>query len=398
MAITFLAVSIVILGVFYAVLMGAFVAGLHRTLSASAPPATTPRPFVSVVVPARNEENDIDDCLRAILASRYPRDRYEIVVVDDASEDRTAARVRRLQRELETGALAASKADAPGASADEPPRLRLVQLAELDGPSGHKRAAIDRGIKAARSDIILTTDADCTTGPEWIPRMMAHFTKETAFVAGPVLYRTGLSSFGDLQALESLGLVAIGAGAIGIGHPNMCNSANVAYRRAAYEAFSEPVGGPVSAGDDEILLQRIARETDWEVAFCSAPEAAVHAVPTLSFGAFLRQRRRWAATGAQYPGLLLRASIGAVYVFFLLLLSSLLALPFSPGLAPYLLLALLLKVVPEGMLLWRSTQHFDRTSLLRYFLPEQLLQIPYVVFVGAAALTGPVYWKGRRIQ
>ena len=391
--ITLFAALLLCLAFFYASVIVLFGVGFRRVLRRNPPPLKTP-PFVSVVVPARNEEDTITACLQAILSGDYPPDRYEVVVVDDGSTDQTAARVRALQEEHR--AVPAGSSPAPPS-----PRLHLVRISDDAGASsGHKHAALARGIAAARGDILLTTDADCTTSPQWISSMMRHMTRDTAFVSGPVLYRTGRSVFGDLQALESLGLVTLGAGAIGVNRPNLCNSANVAYRRSVYNRFasSPSPGDPPPAGSDEILIQRIASETNYEVAFCPHPEAAVLAETEPHLRSFLKQRRRWAATGARYPGLSLRLAIGAVYAFYLLLSISLPMLFAAPGFWPAVAAAFLLKTSSEAYLLIPACRHFDRQSLLRYFLPEQVLQLPYVVGVGLTSLFGPVHWKGRRIQ
>ena len=390
------AVLLLCLASFYAGIMVLFGIGFRKVARRNPPPPLETPPFVSVVVPARNEEDTITACLQAILSGDYPSDRYEVVVVDDGSTDQTAARVRTLQAEHHAAIPAGRNAAPPPF-----PRLHLVQIPDESGASsGHKHAALARGIAAARGDILLTTDADCTTSPQWISSMMRHMTRDTAFVSGPVLYRTGRSAFGDLQALESLGLVALGAGAIGANRPNLCNSANVAYRRSAYDQFASAAspGDPPPAGNDEILIQRIANETDWQVAFCPDPGAAVLAETEPDIRSFLQQRRRWAATGARYPGLGLRLAIGVVYAFYLLLSISLPMLLFAPGLWPVLAAAFLIKTASEAYLLIPACRHFDRQSLLRYFLPEQVVQLPYVVGIGLASLFGPVYWKGRRIQ
>ena len=393
--ITPFAVLLLCLAFFYAGITVLFGIGFRKVVHRNSPPPLEAPPFVSVVIPARNEEDTITACLQAIFSGDYPPDRYEVVVVDDGSTDQTAARVRTLQEEHQETSAGRDATPCPS------PALHLVQISDDAGASsGHKHAALARGIAAARGEILLTTDADCTTSPQWISSMIRHMTRDTAFVSGPVLYHTGRSVFGDLQALESLGLVALGAGAIGASRPILCNSANVAYRRSAYNRFTSPPspGAPAPAGSDEILIQRIANETDYEVAFCPHPGAAVLAETEPDLRSFLQQRRRWAATGARYPGLSLRLAIGAVYAFYLLLSISLPMLLFAPGSWPVLAAAFLLKIASEAYLLIPACRYFDRQSLLRYFLPEQLVQLPYVVGIGLFSLLGPVYWKGRRIQ
>src|SRR5690606_40960522 len=120
------------------------------------------------------------------------------------------------------------------------------------GAGTHKEAALARGVAAARGAIILTTDADCTVSPTWIRSMMSRFEEGVGIVTGPVLYRDDGRFFGRLQSLEFLGLVALGHGFVGIGRPHLCNSANLAYRRQAYDEVGGYDGGVEAAtGNDE---------------------------------------------------------------------------------------------------------------------------------------------------
>jgi cellulose synthase/poly-beta-1,6-N-acetylglucosamine synthase-like glycosyltransferase len=379
-------------GTLYALAIGAFAVGFQRVLRAPRP-APSDLPFVSVIVPARDEEAAIGACLDAILANDYPEDRFEVIVADDLSEDGTAEVVRRTMARVNEP-VAAGFEDEAG-----PPRLRLVQMPENAGRArAHKKRAIEKAIGLARGEVILTTDADCVVPPGWVRTMAARFDAGTALVSGPVLYPTG-GAAANVMALEFLGLVAVGAGAIGIGRPNLCNGANVAYRKDVFEALGGFSGiDHLTSGDDELLMQKVAYTTDWRVRFCAEREAAVLTEAPGSFRAFFEQRRRWASKGAHYPHPALVAMITAIYVFYVALLGGVFALPFAPGLAAPVLGALALKAIPEAALLGPACAHFGRSRLMATFLPAQFLQIPYIVAMGAAGALGGYEWKGRRVD
>ncbi len=394
---TAFSIALVLAAVYYAALIGFFAVGFRRVrreAERDEAEAVEPAPFVSVVVAARDEETHIEACLRSILANDYPPDAFEVIVVDDFSEDETPGLVERFQHQNHP-VFAGNNDDAPTDTAT----LRLIRMADrAEAPAGHKRHALHQGIETARGDLILTTDADCTAGPRWIRTMTACFTDDTGFVAGPVRYRPGSTLFGHLQTLEFLALVATGAGGIGMGKPNMCNSANVAYRREVYERFglmhhqdSENPAG------DETLAQHLAAETAWTVRFCAHPAALIETDPVLDARAFWAQRRRWAGTGPRYPRTGLVAAILGVYLFYVLMLTGLIAAVWVPALWPAVATAALLKIAAETTLLYPACVHFGQRRLFRYFLPEQLVQIPYVVLVGAAAALGDTHWKGRKV-
>lgn len=365
--------SLLLIGaaVFYAALIGYFAVGFRRVRRAPQPGRTAAE-RVSVIVAARDEAAHIEACLASILASDYGD--FEVIIVDDGSADDTAARVRQVAARHPAGA-----------------KLRLLQRR----PGGDKRKALDHGIAQATGTLILTTDADCTVGPRWIHAMAACFSPGTGFVAGPVRYRPGPSLFGRFQALEFLALVATGAGGIGMNRPNMCNGANVAYRRAVYDRFARPED-PAPA-PDEVLAQHLAKASAWHVRFCADADALVETTPMPTWRAFWAQRRRWAGTGPRYPRRSLVAAILGVYAFYVLLLAGLVAVPFWPALGPAVLGALALKIASEITLLWPACRHFGQPWLFRYYLPELPVQILYVVAVGLAAAVGRPAWKGKPV-
>jgi hypothetical protein len=90
--------------------------------------------------------------------------------------------------------------------------------------------------------------------------------------------------------------------------------------------------------------------------------------------------------------------IAAIYTFYVALLGGLVALLFVPTLAVPLGIGFLLKMLPEAALLGPACRHFGRGRLMAYFLPAQLLHLPYIVAMGAAGALGGYEWKGRRID
>ena len=215
----------------------------------------------------------------------------------------------------------------------------------------YKKAAVARGIEAARGEVILVTDADCTMGPNWVRSMASQFTPTTGMVSGPVVLE-GETIFGDFQALEFMGLIAVGAGSIGAGTPNTCNGANLAYRK---QVFAE-VGGfagidQIASGDDELLMHKIADQTDWKIRFAKDQGAIVSTAAHRSWKDFKAQRLRWVSKSTQYQNPRITLTLIISYLAILGLPLLLLLAPFFPVLWPFLALNLSLKILSEATIL-----------------------------------------------
>lgn len=338
---------------------------------------------MSVVVPARNEADGIEACLDSLRACDYPADQYEIIVVDDFSTDGTAARVKARQ-------------PAGHAPPDDNQGIRLVEMEGATARQGnHKPAAVARGVEAADGEVILTTDADCTVSPGWIRSMVKRCTPETPFVAGPVAYEHNDLFLPRLQALELMGLVAYGAGTLGLGLPTFCNSANVAYRRDVIDARD---AAPNGAAQDEMLLQHVAYETNRSVTFNPDPEALVRTEPAVSFSAYLQQQARWAHMGLRYPFFVPRALVVGLWCTHTVLLLACAAALLLPAWREPTLLALLGKISIDALLTAPVARHFGQGRLLRSAVPTELLLLVAVPIVGVLGTFGDIEWKGRELE
>jgi len=367
----------------YVLQVGAAALGFARIRRVPKPDAPASWPSVSVIVPARNEADGIEDCLESLRSCTYPSDRLEIIVVDDFSTDGTAARVK------------AKQPAGAGPPAGEQP-VRLVEMDEATAPTnGYKPAAVARGVEAADGDVILTTDADCTVQPGWIKSMVRRCTPDTPFVAGPVTYEHGDLFLPRLQALELSGLVAYGAGTLGIGLPTFCNSANVAYRREVVEA---PHDAPNGAAQDEMLLQHVAYETDQNVRFNPDPDAIVNTAPAPTFSAYLQQQARWAHMGLRYPYAVPRLLVVGLWLTHLVLLLAALVAIALPAWRQPTLVAFLAKMGVDAALAAPAATHFGQRSLLRSAVPTELLLLLSVPIIGILGTFGPVEWKGRELE
>ncbi len=365
------------LGLFYAFKIGRYYLGLYRLQSGRA----TGQPTIEVLIPARNEEENIEACVLSVLNQTYPDDRFHVTVIDDHSSDQTAQLVARLAEAW-------------------PGRLTLLRYTDVQPHQAYKKAAIQFGIEHTQSELIATIDADCTAQPTWLETLASHFEPDVGMVSGYILVnpKAEKTLFHKIQSLEFLALVTTGAGAIGIGEPVISNGANLCYRRKVFEevdGFRDIDHLP--SGDDDLLMQKIHRLTRWKVRFAFEKPGHNFTRPVANLRQFLNQRTRWASKSAHYHSTSLVFFLVSVYFFYLFLFLFPLWI-WLGGFTPWVAIGFLLKWVPDFAIVARGTQLAGRKDLRPYFLLAQFFQIPYILWVGVKGLGGNYEWKGRRTR
>jgi poly-beta-1,6-N-acetyl-D-glucosamine synthase len=375
--------SFVIAGatVAYVILIMAFSVPLFRR-TRRGKPVTGNIAFVSVIVPVRNEALNIPACLESIAGQDYPPDRFEILITDDFSGDKTAEIAEQFFRQH------------PAV------RGRVIASPEGSSPTG-KKAALWRAIQASSGDWILATDADTVRGPGWISAMIKESQAAgRKMVLGPVAMSAGQGWFGRIQSLEFMGIMAVTAGSAKAGIPVMCNGANLLYRKQAFEdtgGFAAHAG--YASGDDQFLLSSVRRQYgEHSVGFALDREAVVITTPQDGLLSFLQQRLRWVSKSKGYrdPAVLLTG--GLTYLVHLALLAGLIAGSVSDLVLKVALLCWILKMTADLLPVAIMSGFFQKKKLLWLFLPAQVFQMVYVVFTGILGLVLPYRWKGRLIR
>ena len=330
-------------------------------------------PSVSVVIAARNEEDTIGPCLRSVLAQDYPPELFDIIVVDDRSDDGTAEVVSALAREHPQVRLAASPSGSETAAAG-------------------KAAALRRGIGMARGECIATTDADCTVPRGWLTAMVAQFRPGVGIVSGPLVEQPRDTLFSRMEALEFFGLIAVGGGLIAAGRPIICNGANLAFFRTAYDAVGGYGEGP-EANDDEGLMNRIVHRRAGAAAFAATKDALVRTASDNTAWRFFLQRARWASKRGRYEDKSILVTLVAVYLFFLVLFIALVAVAVEPLLALPVGIVLAGKALLDFLTLRSAGKILGVSIPVVPFLIAELLHVPYIVCAAAVGQFVRTSWK-----
>ena len=332
----------------------------------------------SIIIPARNEARNIGACLSSIEKLNYPPELLEVIVVDDHSEDDTAAIAKTF------------------------PFVRLISLAQyIQQPiNSYKKQALSVAIQQSKGDYIITTDADCIVLPEWLrsfDRVIQQ--KQAVFIAAPVIIENQSGWLNKFECLDFMMLQAITVAAVQSGAHVMSNGANLCFKKSAFEE----VGGyekadAIASGDDMLLMQKIADIYPDKIVYCKSKEAIVSTHGTSSLREFINQRIRWASKGKYYRGGTLKIILLCVY-----LLNLLLALCFCIGIFHHqylqvFLTTICIKTAIELWLMIPAAKFFEKTNLLIYYLPFQFLHIFYMVIAGTFGNLGKYHWKGRMVR
>jgi cellulose synthase/poly-beta-1,6-N-acetylglucosamine synthase-like glycosyltransferase len=352
-----------------------FLWDIRKGLSSLSHPRSDATPMSSVIIAARNEEKNIERCLRSLIEQSYDSQKFEVIVVDDHSQDSTVKVAARFANSIAN------------------PQISVTSLVDVSG----KPAAIAHGISISKGDVILCSDADCIIPSQWIESMVSCIHPAVAFVAGPVLERPSGSMISRLQAIEYLSLTATAAGLIGFRKPIICSGASIAYRKSAFSIVNG-YDDHSSSCDDETLMQRIVLRNAGEVVFNPDPSAIVTTETPSSLSAFWRQRTRWAAKKGRYEDASILRRLLLLYGFFLVLFAVGTVAFFVPDLRLPVAGVLLLKVVTDFLVLSRGARLFSQSLPFGQFLVAELFHVPYIAVAGLIGQFSSLRWKDRTLD
>ena len=332
----------------------------------------------TVIIPARNEAANIKACVDSILAQDYPKDAFEIIVIDDFSEDDTAFIVTALSQQYS--------------------QVRLIQLADhcKDGETlAYKKKAIEIAVSLAKGDWILTTDADCIVPKKWLLLYNAYIQQhQPCFVAAPVMFIKTSGVLNQFQVLDFLALQGITAAAVGAGKHSMSNGANLGFEKTAFIAVGGYQGvDHIASGDDMFLMHKMKQTLHKPVGYLFHPDAIVLTAAMDTWKSFIMQRIRWASKARYYDDRSITMVLTLVYFFNL----SFVLLAFM-GSWSTLLIALAFKTFFELFFLDPVVKFFKMQPELKYFVFYQPIHIVYNIAAGLFGQLKTYSWKGRKVK
>jgi glycosyltransferase involved in cell wall biosynthesis len=320
-------------------------------------PQSVPVLFLSVVVACRNEGKNLPVLLRHLSKQDYNPDLFEILIIDDNSNDNTSAI----------------------ASAFE----GIKNLIVLQNNERGKKSAIRLGVSVSKGSLIVTTDADCRMGQNWLKIIASFFEeKKPEMIVLPVELEEGKGIFRRFQELEFLSLQGITAGTASQGNPVMCNGANLAFTKEIYNRYSGNLHDELISGDDVFLLHEIKSNPENKIMWLESAEASVSTNTSETVSSFLKQRARWISKAGAYIDRFTRVLGIVTFVTILLQLSLLISGIFYSVFLWVFLAASLIKSSVDYLIVMNTAKRYCKRQLIKWFPLSEVIYPFYVLLVG----------------
>ncbi|NHM01674.1 glycosyltransferase [Flavobacterium sp. KDG-16] len=354
----------------YAALITQLAFGISKMNKQNTIESSSPKTTFSIVVPFRNEAENLPFLLNSIEQLKYPKELFEIILIDDESEE---------------------KYDLQNTIYD------IKIISNIRKSNSPKKDAIETAIQLAKYDWMVTTDADCEVPENWLQVFDAKIQETNArMCVGAVGYVSEKGFLHDFQNNDFLSLQGVTAGSFGIEKPFMCNGANFAYEKDFFKHLNGFEGNNnLASGDDVFLLQKALQSAPEKIAYLGNLNI-VFTKSCTSWNALLHQRVRWASKTSAYTSWYPKI-LGTIV--FLTNLSGLLvlAVPFYQfELIQLTAYFWILKFGIDFMFLKFSSAYFNLP--FKNFLGSFLCYPFFTVLVVGKALFGKFEWKERQFN
>lgn len=343
-------------------------------------PDFKPQTFISVVIAVRNEEKNIQNCIRSILLNNYPKKLFEIIIVDDYSTDATILEIEKI-----------------GSN-----QIHIVSLENTGISKGGKKTALLTGIRIAKGDFIAMTDGDCAVQKNWLLYFAYHHEQMAKPCLAGLVRIFPLNSFAArFQALDNLATMGVNTAANYFSWHFAANGANLGIEKNLFFRLNGYEGNEhISSGDDMFLIQKVAALDPSYIGVIKHADHIVNTSPEVSWDALLSQRMRWATKMFLYRDKRLLFVFAFLFLFqFGLLLSFFLAILIGKFFIVIFIIQILSKILVDYIFIYTMTIFFNQIDLRKSFLKAFICLLPFNIYLYIKALFIKTYlWKGRLVK
>jgi cellulose synthase/poly-beta-1,6-N-acetylglucosamine synthase-like glycosyltransferase len=359
----------------YALLIGSFIYGFDKVAGFKFEESSIKTKF-SVIIPFRNESENLLELLDSISKLKYLNSNFEIIFVDDESKDTSV--------EIIKNYLDKTKID-----------FKIIQNNRTS--KSPKKDAISTAIGISKNEWIITTDADCLLPYLWFECFNSFINhNKCKMIVGPVAYYKIHTFLDRFQAFDFLSLIGATIGGFGLKIPFLSNGANLAYKKDFFKILNGFEGNlDIASGDDVFLLQKAIEKNRDSVMFLKATEAIVLTKPQPDFASLKSQRVRWASKTTQYKNTFGKLTGLLVLLMNATLISSLVFAVIGSLNFNILAIIFLLKLFIDFVLLYKTASFFNQKHLFKSYLTSAICYPFFSVYIASISLFSNYKWKNR---
>ena len=334
----------------------------------------------SIIIPFRNEAKNLPDLLHSISEINYPKDFFEILLVDDNSTDNFKTIIDGFKASF--------------------PQLNISLLQNEYNSASPKKNAIKTAVSKSKVDWILTTDADCEVPKNWLQTFNAYIKKNgSVFIAAPVKFKYKTSLLFTFQQLNLTSLIGSTIGSFGIEKPIMCNGANLCYSKKAFNkvnGFED--NEKFASGDDVFLLEKMIKEYPKRVHYLKSKDALVTTKSEKTWKDFFNQQIRWAGKSSGYQNKFTKFVGLTVFLenLILILLFALSLLTYNYSLT--LLIAFVMKFTLDYTLIFKIKKILSIKNQVFFYILSNIIYPFFAVSIGITSLVKGYTWKDRNYK
>jgi cellulose synthase/poly-beta-1,6-N-acetylglucosamine synthase-like glycosyltransferase len=325
-------------------------------------------PLVSVIVAARNEEDNILDCLNSLNTLIYLEDRLEVIVVNDHSTDGTEQIITDFIKDK--------------------PKFKTMVPSKQFGEVKGKANAIANAVEISTGEVIITTDADCTVSPQWAKTLASYYVDDVALVCG-FTTQDEFNVFAGMQAVDFIYLLAVASGSMNLGKPLSCIGNNMSYRKSVYDEIGGYSSIPFSITEDFKLMFTIHNNKKYKVIYPLDEESLISSKPCPSLKSLAQQKKRWGVGGLDSE----LTGFGVMSAAFLTHIA-ILVTPFFFSLPALYLIVF--KIIIDYFFLLPIYKKLKLKLVFKHFLVFEFYYLFYVILLPISLIfSRKVKWKGR---
>lgn len=365
---------IFIIATLYLLFIGSFVYGFDKVPDFKLEDIA-PKTKFSVIIPFRNEAENLPTLLASISRLNYPKMLFEIILVDDESEDNSVEKIKNYNLK----------------------GFNISVVKNIRTTNSPKKDAITTAISQAKYDWIVTTDADCTIPKYWLDGFDNYIQHhDVKLLIAPVTLTEVDSFFKRFQLLDILSLQGVTIGGFGIDKPFLCNGANLAYRKDVFNNVNGFEGNTnIASGDDIFLLEKVLKIDKNSVHYIKNHNVTILTKPELNFKNLKSQRVRWAAKTSKYNNIF--SKLTAIVVLFMNGLLVCLPLLYVAQIVSLktLVYTCAIKFLIDFLLLFKSARFFDQGQFLPSYFLSCILYPFFSIYVAFTSVFTSYKWKDR---